>query len=143
MEQRGVTHGPGRDHNDGQPSLASGVRVGLVMISISAVKMLTSVITRAIIIYQRKGLGPWILTAAWGSAFQLAFLPVYWASESGQRQAEYIVRRMEERAGEVGLPAAGGGSGLLSQVKNSQQENADLVRLLKLCSGGVCHECCC
>jgi hypothetical protein len=37
-----------------------------VMIGISAVEMPASVIMRAIVIYRHKGLGPWILVAAWG-----------------------------------------------------------------------------
>jgi hypothetical protein len=56
---------------------------GLVMISI--VEMLASTLMRTIIVYRGKGLGPWILAAARGTAIQVVSLPVYRASECGQR----------------------------------------------------------
>jgi hypothetical protein len=43
------------------------------------------------------------------------------------------------RVGEVELPTARGGPALLNLVRTI---NADLVRLLQLCSGGVCSGCC-
>jgi hypothetical protein len=62
---------------------------GLVVISIRVAEML------AIVIYHRKGFGPWILAAAWGTAFQVVSLPVHWALECGEQQAMAIASRME------------------------------------------------
>ena len=67
-----------------------------------------------VVIYQQKGLGLWVLAAAWGAVFKVAFLPVYWASECGRWQAMTVARRMEERVGEVELPTARGCRGPLN-----------------------------
>jgi hypothetical protein len=71
--------------------------------------------------------------------------------EDGQVTTEdgLYVWEAPSRVGEVELPAAGGascsrGSYLLPSLSPlaGQRENADLVRLLQLCSGGVCRGCC-
>jgi hypothetical protein len=87
---------------------------GLMVISISVVEVFASTLTRVIIIYRRKGLSLWVLSAAWGTAFQVVSLPIFWASECGQQQAMTVAPCMEARVGEVELPAAGGGPALLN-----------------------------
>ncbi len=66
--------------------------------------------------------------------------------ENGQVVMEDGLRVWEvpSRVGEVELPVAGRGPAvhLSTKSRTSSGENADLVRLLQLCSGGVCCECC-
>ncbi len=57
--------------------------------------MLVTVLIRAIIIVRCKGCGAWVLTAFWGTLFQLAITPFTWMEGVGKR----VRQMMESEAG--------------------------------------------
>jgi hypothetical protein len=82
---------------------------GVVMMGVSAMEMVASTITRAAVLYARKGPGLWILVALWGTAFQVIVMPTQCALEWGEMQGSAVSRHILSRVGGANLPADGGG----------------------------------
>ncbi len=61
--------------------------------------MLVTVLIRAIIIVRYKGCGVWVLTAFWGTLFQLAVTPFTWMEEAMEGVGERVGQMMESEAG--------------------------------------------
>ncbi len=60
--------------------------------------MLVTVLIRAIIIVRCKGCGVWVLTAFWGTLFQLAVTPFTWMEEAMEGVGERVGQMMESEA---------------------------------------------
>jgi hypothetical protein len=78
----------------------SGV-IGTAVLGVSAVEMVASTVVRMSVLYTWKGPGLWMMTAFWGTAFQLITMPSRWALEWGQARGEAVSRAMEARAAYV------------------------------------------
>ncbi len=55
--------------------------IGTAMLGVSAAEMVLSTVVRMSVLYARKGLGPWMAAAVWGTAFQMIIMPGRWALE--------------------------------------------------------------
>jgi hypothetical protein len=62
-------------------------------------RLLVTVLIRAIIIVRCKGCGVWVLTALWGTLFQLAITPFTWMEEAMEGVGERVGQMMESEAG--------------------------------------------
>jgi hypothetical protein len=61
-------------------------------------RLLVTVLIRAIIIVRCKGCGVWVLTAFWGTLFQLAVTPFTWMEEAMEGVGERVGQMMESEA---------------------------------------------
>ncbi len=60
---------------------------------------MVTVLIRAIIIVRCKGCGIWVMTAFWGTLFQLAITPFTWMEEAMEGVGERVGQMMETEAG--------------------------------------------
>jgi hypothetical protein len=84
--------------------------IGTAVLSISAVEMVASTVVRMSVLYTQKGPGLWMMTAFWGTAFQIITMPSRWALEWGQARGEAVSQAIEARVGGTNLPIDGGGT---------------------------------
>jgi hypothetical protein len=84
--------------------------IGTAVMGVSAVEMVTSTVVRMSVLYTWKGPGLWMMTAFWGTAFQIITMPSRWALEWGQAQGEAVSQAIEARVGGANLPIDGGGT---------------------------------
>ncbi len=84
--------------------------IGTAVMGVSAVEMVTSTVVRMSVLYTWRGPGLWMMTAVWGTAFQIITMPSRWALEWGQAQGEAVSQAMEARVGGANLPIEGGGT---------------------------------
>ncbi len=62
-------------------------------------RLMVTVLIRVIIIVRCKGCGVWVLTAFWGTLFQLAVTPFTWMEEAMEGVGERVGQMMESEAG--------------------------------------------
>ncbi len=60
--------------------------------------MMVTVLIRAIIIIRCKGCGIWVMTALWGTLFQLAITPFTWMDAAMEGVSERVGQMMETEA---------------------------------------------
>jgi hypothetical protein len=73
--------------------------VSLMLLVWGVFRLLVTVLIRAIIIVRCKGCGVWVLTAFWGTLFQLAVTPFTWMEEAMEGVGERVGQMMESEAG--------------------------------------------
>ncbi len=84
------------------------------MMGASAMEMVASTITRMAVLYAQEVPGIWMMTALWGTAFQIAIMPTRWALEWGEMKGKVVSRRILARVGGANLPADGGRAATLN-----------------------------
>ncbi len=84
--------------------------IDTAVMGVSAVEMVTSTVARMSVLYTWRGPGLWMMTAFWGTAFQIITMPSRWALEWGQAQGEAVSQAMEARVGGANLPIDRGGT---------------------------------
>jgi hypothetical protein len=72
--------------------------VSLMLLVWEVFRLLVTVLIRAIIIVRCKGCGVWVLTAFWGTLFQLAVTPFTWMEEVMEGVGERVGQMMEFEA---------------------------------------------
>ncbi len=60
--------------------------------------MMVTVLIRVIVIVRCKGCGIWVMTALWGTLFQLAISPLSWIDAAMERVGELVGQMMETKA---------------------------------------------
>ncbi len=73
--------------------------VSLMLLVWGVFRLLVTVLIRAIIIVRCKGCGVWVMTAFWGTLFQLAIIPFTWLEEAMEGVGERVGQMMETEAG--------------------------------------------
>ncbi len=84
--------------------------ISTAMMGVSTAEMVISTAVRMSVLYAWKGPGLWMITAVWGTAFQMITMPGRWALEWGRVQREAISQTVEARIGGANLPIDGGGT---------------------------------
>ena len=70
----------------------------LVVFIVGMVRIVVTVMVRAIIITRTRGCGPWIFASIWGTLYSLALSPIRWADEAARRIAEDVEQKMVNEA---------------------------------------------
>jgi hypothetical protein len=73
--------------------------VSLMLLVLGVFRLMVTVLIRAIIIVRCKGCGVWVMTAFWGTLFQLAITPFTWMEEAMEGVGERVGQMMETEAG--------------------------------------------
>jgi hypothetical protein len=73
--------------------------VSLMLLVWGVFRLMVTVLIRAIIIVRCKGCGIWVMTAFWGTLFQLAITPFTWMEEAMEGVGERVGQMMETEAG--------------------------------------------
>jgi hypothetical protein len=73
--------------------------VSLMLLVWGVFRLVVTVLIRAIIIIRCKGCGVWVMTAFWGTLFQLAITPFTWMEEAMEGVGERVGQMMETEAG--------------------------------------------
>jgi hypothetical protein len=73
--------------------------VSLMLLVWGIFRLVVTVLIRAIIIIRCKGCGVWLMTAFWGTLFQLAITPFTWMEEAMEGVGERVGQMMETEAG--------------------------------------------
>ena len=72
----------------------------LVIFVVGLVRLVTALLIRTVIITKKKGCGVWVLTAVWGTLYQLIITPITWADSTAGRMAKDVELRMKQEAEE-------------------------------------------
>ncbi len=59
---------------------------------------MVTILNRVIVIVRYKGCGLWVMTALWGTLFQLAISPFSWVDAAMERVGERVGQMMENEA---------------------------------------------
>jgi hypothetical protein len=78
----------------------------LLLLVWGGLRLVVTVLVRVIVIVRCKGCGLWVLTALWGTLFQLAISPFSWMDEAmegvGEQVGEMIETEAQRRRGRRG-----------------------------------------
>jgi hypothetical protein len=72
--------------------------VSLFLLVWGGLRLVVTVLARVIVIVRCKGCGLWVLTALWGTLFQLAILPFSWMDAAMEGVGERVGEMMETEA---------------------------------------------
>jgi hypothetical protein len=72
----------------------------LVLFLVGILRMFLAIIIRAITIARTRGCGWWLLSAFWGSIFQVGVGPFHWAAGEGHSLGKTVCGQMESEASE-------------------------------------------
>jgi hypothetical protein len=72
--------------------------ISLMLLVWGVFRLMVTVLIRAIIIIRCKGCGIWVMTALWGTLFQLAITPFTWMNEAMEGVGECVGQMMETEA---------------------------------------------
>ena len=59
------------------------------------VRLVTTLLVKAVILTRKKGCGVWVLAAVWGTLYQLIFTPIRWADSTAGKMAKDVELRMK------------------------------------------------
>jgi hypothetical protein len=72
--------------------------LSLMLLLRGALRLMVTVLVRVIVIVRCKGCGIWVLTALWGTLFQLVILPFSWMDAAMEGVGERVGQMMETEA---------------------------------------------
>jgi hypothetical protein len=72
--------------------------ISLMLLVWGAFRLMVTVLIRVIVIVRCKGCGIWVLTALWGTLFQLAISPFSWMDAAMEGVGERVGQMMESEA---------------------------------------------
>jgi hypothetical protein len=72
--------------------------LSLMLLVWGAFRLMVTVLIRVIVIVRCKGCGIWVMTALWGTLFQLAISPLSWIDAAMERVGELVGQMMETKA---------------------------------------------
>jgi hypothetical protein len=72
--------------------------LSLLLLIWGGLRLMVTVLLRVIIIVRCKGCGIWVLTAFWGTLFQLAISPFSWVDAAMESVGERVGQMMETEA---------------------------------------------
>ncbi len=72
--------------------------LSLMLLVWGAFRLMITVLVRAIVIVRCRGCGLWVLTALWGTLFQLAVSPFSWVGATMEGMGERVGQMMEDEA---------------------------------------------
>jgi hypothetical protein len=72
--------------------------LSLMLLVWGAFRLMFTVMIRVIVIVRCKGCGIWVLTALWGTLFQLAISPISWLDAAMEGVRERVGQMMETEA---------------------------------------------
>jgi hypothetical protein len=72
--------------------------LSLMLLVWGAFRLLVTILIRIIVIVRCKGCGIWVMTALWGTLFQLAISPFSWMDAAMEEVGERVGQMMESEA---------------------------------------------
>jgi hypothetical protein len=72
--------------------------LSLMLLVWGAFRLMITILIRIIVIVRYKGCGLWVMTALWGTLFQLAILPFSWVDAAMEGVGERVGQMMENEA---------------------------------------------
>jgi hypothetical protein len=75
--------------------------LSLMLLVWGGLRLMVTVLVRVIVIVRCKGCGIWVLTALWGTLFQLAILPFSWMDTAMEGVGVRVGQMMETKAAQV------------------------------------------
>ncbi len=72
--------------------------MSLLLLVWGAFRLIVTILIRVIVIVKYKGCGLWVLTAMWGTLFQLAISPFSWMDAAMAGVGERVGQMMEDEA---------------------------------------------
>ena len=72
--------------------------MSLLLLVWGAFRLMVTILIRVIVIVRYKGCGLWVMTAMWGTLFQLAISPFSWVDTAMEGVGERVSQMMENEA---------------------------------------------
>ncbi len=72
--------------------------LSLMLLVWGALRLMITILIRIIVIVRYKGCGLWVMTALWGTLFQLAISPFSWVDAAKEGVGEQVGQMMENEA---------------------------------------------
>jgi hypothetical protein len=72
--------------------------LSLMLLVWGAFRLMVTILIRVIVIVRYKGCGLWVMTALWGTLFQLAISPFSWVDAAMAGVGEWVGQMMENEA---------------------------------------------
>jgi hypothetical protein len=73
--------------------------LSLLLLVWGALRLIVTILIRVIVIVRYKGCGLWVMTAMWGTLFQLAISPFSWVDAAMEGVGERVGQMMENESG--------------------------------------------